>query len=208
MSLSIVSIPPATDALPTGVVVGLHGWGANAQDLASLASVLNLPDRLFLFPNAPFPHPYSSVGKMWYSFPQTAAESLQSQDELAASHQLLHDWLLDLPKTTNIPLERTILAGFSQGGAMTLDLGFKLPLAGLIVMSGYLHETARNSAPLAPILMIHGKQDDVVPVTAARSARSNLEAMGAEIAYHEFDMGHEIRPQVFPIIKEFITEQR
>ncbi|WP_245916082.1 alpha/beta hydrolase [Merismopedia glauca] len=188
-------------------MVGLHGWGANGEDLASLASLLDLPNYQFLFPDAPFAHPYSSEGKMWYSFAQTSAEAAQGDRELAASQELLQNWLVSLPETTGVPLERIILMGFSQGGAMALDLGFKLPVAGLVILSGYLHPAPRSSeVDLPPMLIVHGKQDNVVPVTSARLARGTIEAMGAKVNYHEFDMGHEIRSEVLPIIKEFIRQ--
>jgi phospholipase/carboxylesterase len=129
----------------------------------------------------------------------------QSESELASSRELLQDWLVSLPKATGVPLERTVLMGFSQGGAMALDIGCQLPVARLVILSGYLHSPpASNTAHLPPILIIHGNQDTVVPLTSASFARSTLEARGASVSYHEFDMGHEIRPQVLPIVRDFI----
>jgi phospholipase/carboxylesterase len=185
----------------------LHGWGANGEDLASLASFLELPNYQFFFPNAPFPHPYSSEGKMWYSFAQTPAEAAVGAQELATSQELLQNWLTNLPETTGVPLESTILMGFSQGGAMALDLGFQLPVAGLVILSGYLHPVPQGSSTstLPPILMVHGKQDSVVTVTSARLAKTTLEAMKATVSYYECEMAHEIRPEVLPIIKGFIS---
>jgi phospholipase/carboxylesterase len=208
LSLSVISIPPTTKGLPAKVVVGLHGWGANGEDLASLASFLELSNYQFFFPDAPFPHPYSSEGKMWYSFAQTPAEAAQGAEELGASQELLQNWLTTLPETTGVPLESTILMGFSQGGAMALDLGFQLPVGGLVILSGYLHPLPqRNSgSTVPPILMVHGKQDNVVPVTSARLAKTTLEAMKAQVNYYEFEMAHEIRSEVLPIIKDFIEK--
>lgn len=145
---------------------------------------------------------------MWYSFPQNPAEEGQCQVELASSQDLLERWLVSLPGTTKIPLERTAVIGFSQGGAMALDLGFKLPLAGLVILSGYLHPAKRDLKPdLPPILMVHGKKDTVVPVSSARSASAALKAMGAQLDYYEFEMGHEVSPKILPTIKDFISCQ-
>ena len=69
MSLKAIAVPPSEGKEPVGLIVTLHGWGANAQDLASLVPFLNLPDFQFMFPDAPFPHPYSSTGRQ----PQEAA---------------------------------------------------------------------------------------------------------------------------------------
>lgn len=180
----------------------LHGWGANAQDLASVVPFLNLPDYQFVLPDAPFNHPHVAGGKAWYDFQQ-------SNQGYAQSKELLSDWLQSLVKDTGIPLSRTILSGFSQGAAMTLDVGLHLPLAGLVALSGYLHpvtEIVKNAIP--PILLVHGRQDSVVPLSAAHKAKDSLLAMGAKVQYQEFDMGHEIRPEVIALIRNFIVAQQ
>lgn len=189
-------------------MVALHGWGANAQDLASVAPLLNLPNYQFLFPDAPFPHPYGGNGRMWYSFKQPHESPERGLQEVAQSKQLLTDWLTSLESSTGVPLSRTILSGFSQGGAMTLDVGLNLPLAGLIVLSGYLHPfTQRSGVELAypPVLIVHGRQDSMVPLSSAIKARDTLTAIGVAVQYHEFNMGHEIRPEIFEIIRTFVT---
>jgi phospholipase/carboxylesterase len=179
--------------------VVLHGWGANAKDLASLVPLLNLNKYQFLFPNAPFPHPYTSVGRMWYDL------SSQEYQGIHESRQILKDWLLSLEASTGVPLSRTILSGFSQGAAMTLDVGLGLPLAGLIALSGYMHPLSQSLDEVPPVLIVHGKQDTVVPLKAAQYARDNLIALGVAVQYQEFDMGHEIRPEVLPLIQQFVT---
>ncbi|PIG90688.1 alpha/beta hydrolase [Gloeocapsopsis sp. IPPAS B-1203] len=184
---------------PKGVIVFLHGWGANAQDLAPLSQLLNLPDYQFLFPNAPFPHPYVSTGRMWYNLHENQGQGL------AESRQSLIEWLQSLESTTGIPLSHTILSGFSQGGAMTLDVGLTLPLAGLTSLSGYLHPLKSITATHPPVLIVHGRQDYVVPLSAAISAREQLMQSGVAVQYHEFEMGHEIRPEAIPVIRDFVV---
>lgn len=181
------------------MIVTLHGWGANAQNLASVVPLLNLPDYQFLFPDAPFPHPYTSTGKMWYDL------SSQKVQGLPESRKLLTDWLLSLESSTGVPLSRTILSGFSQGAAMTLDVGLSLPLAGLVALSGYLHPVSEAvGGKFPPVLIVHGRQDSVVPLQAAQYARDSLVALGVSVQYHEFDMGHEIRPEVLAVIRNFV----
>ncbi|MBD0343390.1 MAG: alpha/beta hydrolase [Coleofasciculus sp. Co-bin14] len=199
MSLDVISIPPATDQPAAGLIVSLHGWGANAQDLASLVPLLHLPNYHFLFPDAPFAHPQVSGGKMWYDL---AREDYKG---LAISQELLTNWLRSLESTIGIPFESTIVSGFSQGGAMTLDVGLGLPLAGLISMSGYLHQTPQDvEPPLPSVLIVHGKQDTVVPLSAARRVRDYLLRLGAPMQYKEFDIGHEISAEVLEVVREFI----
>lgn len=201
MSLKFISIPPTTDRKPVALIVSLHGWGANARDLTSLAPAFNLPDYQFVFPDAPFPHPQVPGGKMWYD--------LQGNDSkgLVESRQLVQEFLLSLESSTGVPLSNTILGGFSQGGAMTLDVGLTLPLGGLICLSGYLHSMSPVvDSVLPPVLIVHGTQDSVVPVSAAIRARDSFTAWGASVQYHEFPMGHEIQPAVVDLMRSFVVE--
>jgi phospholipase/carboxylesterase len=200
--MQVINIAPTTGTKPAGLVVVLHGWGANAQDLATVVPFLNLPDYQFVLPDAPFNHPHVAGGKAWYDFQQ-------NNQGYAESKQLLTDWLKSLEKETGVPLSQTILSGFSQGAAMTLDVGLHLPLAGLVALSGYLHPiTESPSSAIAPILLVHGRQDSVVPLIAAQKARDSLLAMGAKVQYQEFDMGHEIRPEVIALIRNFVMAQQ
>lgn len=195
-----------------GVLVALHGWGANGQDLASLAAYLDLPDYLFVFPDATFPHPYAPAGRMWYGLPlgytfQTQPD-LAQQPDLITSRQALTQWLLQLPATTGVPLSQTVLAGFSQGGAMTLEVGTSLPLAALMVLSGYLHAPLPSDlSSIPPVLMVHGRQDAVVPLVAAHQARDSLLKLGATVEYYEYEMGHEIQPIVLQIMQSFLRDK-
>ncbi|MFH7026711.1 MAG: alpha/beta hydrolase [Heteroscytonema crispum UTEX LB 1556] len=201
-SLELINFPPKTGQAPKGLIVTLHGWGANADDVASLLPFFNLPDYQFMFPNAPFPYPYSPGGRAWYDL-----RTENMYQGLTESRQLLTNWLQSLESSTGVPLSRTILSGFSQGGAMTLDVGLNLPLAGLIVMSGYLHpgvpSTTQNNFP--PVLIMHGRQDEVVPLQAAIKARETLELLPIALQYQEFDMGHEIRPEMLEWLRNFVA---
>jgi phospholipase/carboxylesterase len=200
-TLEYIKFPASSK--PTGLIVTLHGWGANAQDVAGLLPYLNLEDYEFLLPNAPYPYPYAPNGKAWYDL---RAENMYQG--LPESRQLLIDWLLSLESETGVPLSRTILSGFSQGGAMTLDVGLNLPLAGLVVMSGYLHPgtgtTTQTTFPST--LIMHGRQDTVVPLQAAIKAREMAQNLGVPVEYHEFDMGHEIDVEMLDVLRNFILQ--
>ncbi len=203
--LDIIFVPARTDA-PIGTIVVLHGWGANNQDLGDLVPYFNLPEYQFLFPNGLFDHEYSEDGKMWYSFTGAGQLTDRSITQLATSREVLTTWIESLPASTGIPLDRTWIAGFSQGGAMTLEIGLDLPVAGLIVLSGYLHQnrvTPPQDAP--PVLIVHGRQDDVVPIAAARKSQEVLTQWGVDVQYREFDMGHSIVPEVLQVVRQFVT---
>ncbi|MEQ9548473.1 MAG: alpha/beta fold hydrolase [Coleofasciculus sp. G3-WIS-01] len=199
MSLETISIPPATGQQPVGLVVILHGWGANAEDLQPLVPALALSNYHVLLPNAPFTHPHVPGGYMWYDLER------EDYQGLAQSQRILTDWLKSLESFTHIPLGSTIVMGFSQGGAMALDVGLHLPLAGLVSMSGYWHRTPQEiEPPLPPVLIVHGRQDNVVPLRVAHRLRDYLLALGAPMQYKEVDMGHEIAPEVVEIVQDFI----
>ncbi|MBD2135918.1 alpha/beta hydrolase [Sphaerospermopsis sp. FACHB-1094] len=203
MTLDFIRISPKTKQKPAALIVTLHGWGANAQDVESLSSYFNLPDCEFLFPNAPYPYPYSPVGRAWYDLQEETM-----YQGLEASRQLLIDWLQSLESMTGVPLSRTVLSGFSQGGAMTLDVGLTLPLAGLVVMSGYPHPQLANlqKGNFPPTLIMHGTQDQVVPLSAATKAKAVAEALGVVVEYHEFVMGHEINLEMLEVLRKFVIK--
>lgn len=213
-TLEAIFIPapdPARSGSAPALLVLLHGWGASAQDVAALAQYIELPRFGFAFPNAPFAFPYSPTGRMWYDLPEDYAffsqPAFRQQPQLQTSRQALLDWLHSLEASTGIPLSRTVLAGFSQGGAMTLEVGLGLPVAGLMVLSGYAHAPLDLSAGVsAPILLVHGRADQVVPLTAAQQVRDVLTQAGAAVEYHEINMGHEIQPVVLKLMQSFVEE--
>lgn len=197
--LSSITISPNSE--PTGLFVLLHGWGANCNDLTPLATQLNLPDYWFEFPDAPLPHPQVPGGKMWYDL-----ENLEFKG-LPESRQILIDWLISLENKTGIPLSKTILCGFSQGGAMAMDVGVTLPIKGLIILSGYLHSQLQPSVEkLPPVLVTHGTQDPVLPIEQGRRTRDTFTNLGANIQYQEFNMGHEIIPEIVKLMRSFVMD--
>jgi phospholipase/carboxylesterase len=201
--LDFIRVSPPGKQTPKALIVTLHGWGANAQDVASLIPYINLPDYEFLLPNAPYPYPYADTGRAWYDL---RTENMYAG--LVESKQLLIDWLQSLETNTGIPLSRTILSGFSQGGAMTLDVGLSLPLAGLVVMSGYPHPSVATLNPgnFPPTLIMHGTKDEVVPLQAAIKSRDMAISLGVAVEYHEFEMGHEINLPMLEALRTFVVK--
>lgn len=209
--LQSLRVPPANGKAAQAVLVILHGWGANAFDVQALARFVNLPGVEMFFPDAPFPHPQAPGGKMWYDFPANfgfqTSPGFADRSDLTTSRKLLKEFLKALPDRTGVPLDRTFLGGFSQGGAMTLDVGLSLPLAGLLVLSGYLHAPLQpQRSELPPVLLVHGRQDLVVPLAAAQQTRDALQALGVNLRYQEYTMGHEISPIVLQQMQIFVKD--
>jgi phospholipase/carboxylesterase len=196
--LQVSTLPSSVP--PRRRLVLLHGWGANAQDLMSLAPALTLDACEFCFPEAPFQHPYVPNGRMWYD--------LENADPtgLSQSRQQLGDWLRSLDGG-DIPLNQTLLGGFSQGGAMALDVGLGLPLAGLAIFSGYLHPDLDASPQSPSTCIIHGRSDTVVPIAAARQIEQFLQSRQVPVACHDLPMGHEITPEALDKMRHFIATQ-
>jgi phospholipase/carboxylesterase len=193
-----------TDGLP--MVVLLHGRGADANDLADLAPLLfeSGGDYRVIFPNAPKPFspmPGYSFGFTWFDgWPAERSSFLNSR-------KLLLELLDEVAAKYPTPKGKLVLGGFSQGGLMSIDVGFRTQqeLAGLVVMSGAMFEddlpTFRSDLP---VLIAHGTADEVIPVLAARRMRLVLGEKGVEAEYHEYPMGHAISPESLAVVGEFI----
>src|SRR5207245_1943089 len=207
LSLSyVLRAPNATvDSDPLPLVFVLHGRGADANDLADLAPMMGGGYR-FIFPNAPEPFepaPGFQFGYMWF-------EGWPGElDSIKKSRDILLIFIDEILRRYATPPGKVILSGFSQGGLMSLDVGFrtKQKIAGIVVMSGALYED--DPPPFSrdiPVLMVHGTEDDMIPVLAARRTRRILESHGLKLEYHEFPMGHFVTPESIAVVAEFVRK--
>lgn len=203
----VVTIPsrrPDTDAMP--LVVVMHGRGADANDLADIAPMIDGPAGYrFLFPNAPSAWeaaPGMTFGFTWFNgLPPDAASLLEARNRVTG--------FLDAAlKRFPTPPGKVVLSGFSQGGLMALDVGLRRgDLAGIVAMSGALDERelpdlrARKDQR---VLIVHGTADEMLNVNLARRARRVLESHGLNPEYHEFPMGHQVTPESMAVVSEFI----
>ncbi|GAB3777486.1 alpha/beta hydrolase [Ramlibacter monticola] len=192
---------------PTATILILHGLGADGNDFVPIAEELELgqvgPVR-FIFPHAPvMPVTLNNGYRMraWYDI--LGFEEGAPQDEAGLRHsQQLVEALLKREKERGVPAHRIVLGGFSQGCAISLLTGLRHPerLAGIMGLSGYLplaDKTAaeRSSASLrTPIFLAHGSHDEVVALERAESSRDTLQALGHEVEWHEYLMGHAVNP--------------
>jgi phospholipase/carboxylesterase len=168
-------------------LVLLHGWGADAGDLMplgqALAETIATPLELVAL-QAPQLQTQGS-GRQWYGlFPADWAA-------VPAAVERLKKRINNLG-STEIPLEATVLLGFSQGGAMAMAAGCDLPLAGLIACSAYPHPKWQAPLIRPPVLLLHGRQDDVVPHSAALTLKEELVQSNQTCDLFSFDNGHAI----------------
>jgi len=164
---------------------------------------LQLPWLNYLFVNAPDTY---YTGFSWYDFAGSAAPGIER------SRKLLFK-LLDELRGKNFPTEQIVLFGFSQGCLMTLEVGLRYPhlFAGLIGVSGYMHEPETLLKELSPvakqqrILMTHGTQDTLVPFPKVKEQVKFLKANGLPIEWHEFHKAHTIAgEEEIAVIRGFI----
>ncbi|MEM9151452.1 MAG: esterase [Cyanobacteria bacterium P01_F01_bin.3] len=209
--LDAIAITP--DGADERLIVLLHGWGANARDVAGLIEAINMintPTR-GLLPDAPFEHGMVPGGRAWYSFPPDydfqSPHDFNAHSDLQESRKRLTTWMKSLPEQTGIPLEKTIMGGFSQGGAMTLDVGPHLPLAAMLILSSYSHASIAPCITPRPVLLLHGRQDPVVPLAKAQDTKARLESQNLSVTYAEFDMGHEVSLDALRVASQFCANQ-
>jgi len=202
--LGVITIPALSTPRRDKALVLLHGWGANAEDLVALQGSFTPYGWQIFGLNGVFPHPHVQGGRMWYD--------LEHPDWLGLdeSKKIVLTWLRSFEQSTGIPLNRTVLGGFSQGAAMSLDLGLTLPLAGLMVLSGYPHpeiSLADLADPPPAVLVVHGRQDTIVPVSAAHKIQQFLQRspISIPITYQEMDAGHEVSPETIAAMSRFLS---
>ena len=217
---------------PDAAVIWMHGLGADANDFVPLVPELDLRSELrmsggaplairFVFPNAPV-MPVTINGGMamraWYDILHldlggVGTSGIPREDEkgLRASQAMVEE-LIAAQVARGIAAERILLAGFSQGAAMTLMTGLRHPsrLAGLIVLSGYLplgvqlavERTEANHD--VPIFMAHGSYDPVVRLERALASRDALIQHGYQVEWHTYPMPHSVGPEEIDAIGRFL----
>jgi len=203
MSLQTIELNPAAPA--RACIVILHGLGADGTDFLPMADELKLaavgPVR-FVFPRAPVRRVTingSQPMRAWYDI--LNADLVRREDEAGVreSFAQVHT-LLDQEVARGIPAERIVLAGFSQGCAITLGAGLRYghKLAGLVGLSGYLpladttaaeRHAAQNGTPA---FIGHGRSDGIVPLARGAAARDLMQTLGHPVAWHDYPMEHSV----------------
>jgi phospholipase/carboxylesterase len=203
MPLQTIEVSPAGE--PVASLIVLHGLGADGTDFLPLCDELDLapigPVR-FVLPRAPV-RPITVNGgnamRAWYDVTASQIDRREDEAGLRAS-RLEVQALIEREIARGVPARRIVLAGFSQGCAMTLLAGlrYRERLAGLAGLSGYLPlaaSTAAEASPAqrdVPIFLAHGHSDGVVPIGSARAARDALQALGYNVQWHDYPMEHSV----------------
>jgi phospholipase/carboxylesterase len=201
-----------------GAVVWLHGLGATADDFVPLVPHLDASHLRFFFPQAPTRPVTVNMGvamPAWYDI-RTIRRGPERENEqhIDEARDEINS-ILEQLETEGIPSQQIVLAGFSQGAAMALQVGLRYPrpLAGMLILSGYLvlkDRLALEAAPAnksTPIQFCHGSRDPVVPIGTARESYLLLEKDPRDIRWLDYPMGHEVCDPQVQDIKEWLAER-
>jgi phospholipase/carboxylesterase len=206
-----------TGPQPTHSVLWLHGLGADGHDFAPIVPELRLPASLavrFIFPHATI-QPVTINGGMamrsWYDILTPNLVKREDEAGIRTSEQAIQA-LIARENARGVPTSRIVLAGFSQGCAMTLHTGIRLKekLAGLMGLSGYLPlidmaAQERHSAnATTPIFLAHGTHDPVVTLERAEASRAKLVDLGYSVQWHTYPMPHSVCAQEINDISSFL----
>lgn len=198
------------------VVILIHGYGADGADLVGLADPLSehMPDTLFLSPDAPNRCSINPGGFEWFPIPRMDGSTQEAADTgLAASHDVLNEFIDGVIAENDISADKLILLGFSQGTMMSLHIGprMKDELAGIVGFSGRLlkPELLSSEALSKPsVQLIHGDQDDVVPYADMATAAAHLEVAGLNTTtYTSRNTGHGIAADGLRVALAFMKKQ-
>lgn len=194
-----------SDLRPTASLIMLHGLGANGHDFAGLVPELELRGCRairFVFPHAPSMAVSVNGGHVMPAWYDVLGFDLISQQDSAGiqKSELAIAALVAHEIKRGIQPENIVLAGFSQGAAMALHTGLRLPyaIAGVMALSGYLPLAERfaieRSAANAntPVFMAHGRHDPVVIPRRGEDSRDALLALGYPVEWHSYDTEHNV----------------
>ena len=177
-------------------IILIHGWGADADDLLILGKEITEKlnfDFEVISLRAPGLHP-SGQGRQWYGlYPHDWHRAEVEVNKLSIT--------LKKFDTNQISLKKTILLGFSQGAAMAIDAGFKLNLGLIVACSGYPHPNWLPGKKCSPLIVSHGKFDDVVPIEASRIIYEKVKSKTSKFCQLiEFDGFHQIDSNLIDVI--------
>lgn len=213
----------AADRGGTAVVL-LHGWGAPGDDLVPLARALAAPGVQFHLPAGPLPE--RGGGRAWwhldapdrptYAVDDGSTPQSQLNSATARPHAQLNAARMAVQALLRTIRQRQgpttlVIAGFSQGGMLALDVALAADPAvdRVAALSGVLMADSvrglHSASPKPRVLLAHGRADQVVPFRGGELARTLLERHGFPVAWHPFDGGHDIPPEVVAALCSFIA---
>ena len=218
-SIEIEYLEVQTGIDPVASIIWLHGLGADGHDFEPIVPELKIPEDMpvrFIFPHAPV-RPITINGGMrmrgWYDLKTMTFDREEDRNGFDESSKLVQS-LIQQELDRGVSSTKIMLAGFSQGGAISLYTGLRypMPLAGIIALSTYLPfaeetESERHNANNdIDIFMAHGVADPVIPLFLADQSRQHLESLQYPLKWATYNMEHSLHMEEIMAISEFIQE--
>lgn len=213
---SCIILDPPIIQPGSAVVIVLHGLGTNSDDLVPFCEQLKLTDCRFVLPDAPLHLPgYPEEAYAWYDFQAHDRKEIEkSRDYLfKVMDRFADDPNLRPAAGAEKRPSPIVLMGFSQGGVMSLEAGlnYKGKIAAIVSMSGYMPDPwatlTKSEAPFdTPILLVHGSEDQVVPLEGSHRAAESLKQTGYNPVLKVFPMGHTITLESLQEVSGFLKE--
>jgi phospholipase/carboxylesterase len=216
--MSLEKIISQTGENPKVVIIWMHGLGADGNDFAPVVPEFSIPGVpiKFVFPHAPkIPVTINNgmVMRAWYDILLMDIGKHADKQGVLNSEKLVHE-LIEEQVSAGFKHEQIILAGFSQGGAMSLQVGtqYHKKLAGIIALSSYLpipELLQENTNPInrhTPIFMGHGTHDPVVPYSLGESSRDALLKAGFTIDWNNYPLQHGVSMEELSDIKTWLIK--
>jgi phospholipase/carboxylesterase len=204
------SLAPASGGEPKQLVILLHGYGSNGNDLISLAPYWHqaVPDALFLAPNGPERVPGMAAGYQWWDL--STRDRASRAAGVARAAPVLDAYIEQQLERYGLTEEDLVLVGFSQGTMMALHVGPRRErrIAGIVGYSGMLADVEslfRDPHTKPPILLIHGSADTTISISSYHEAKSELERLGFDVASHvSAGLGHSVDMAGLELGRDFV----
>ena len=204
---------------PSASVIWLHGLGADGNDFVPIIPQLHLADCpaiRFIFPSAQSMAVTINGGYVMPAWYDITGRDSNDREDIAGIHKsaIAISELIEREASRGVAYRKIVLAGFSQGCAMSLQVGLRFPhtLAGIMALSGYLPLADRITAERhpanaqTPVFMAHGTQDPVVVIARGEASRDTLAALGQPVQWHSYPMPHSLHPQEISDISAFLAQ--
>lgn len=216
--LETVEVAPP-DGEADASVIWMHGLGADGHDFEPVVGELGLPPGLrvrFVFPHAPMiPVSLNNgwVMRAWYDLKGPSLERIEHDEAGVRRSQASIEALVRRENERGVRTSRIVLAGFSQGGAMSVHVGVRYPekLAGIVALSSYVVLPDRLAGEMSeanlrtPILHCHGTLDPMVPERLGRAGCDRLTTLGYSVEYHRWPMQHQVCLEEIALIGRWIA---
>ena len=210
MNLHYLVQEPKTIKDQNPLLILLHGYGSNEEDLFSFAP--ELPDDSYVI-SVRAPYDLQPYGHAWYAIHFDADENKFSDNVQAKqSVEIISSFIDEIVKQYPIDTENVTLIGFSQGAILSYATALTYPekISKVVALSGYFNQEIlpevidTKAISHLKFFVSHGSVDQVIPVDWARKAKPALENLGLEVEYQEYPIGHGVSPKNFYDFKNWL----